>query len=205
MLIEGDVVPPLVGLALQLIEEAVDDLPAQDCLFHDLLAVLCLDMGVEDIQRLDIHQGADLAETVAAALFQVNAFGTGLFFQLHTHLQAPLLAGVLQTLVYLHGTAGDAAGAGADQNIGDLPALVQKRAGLCLQSVEPVSRQNTHLASSSLRMDSKRARAESGVILAWTSPSSVSTGDRPQAPRHATVSRVKRPSASVLRLPVSCR
>ena len=56
-------------------------LAAEDGLVDDLVAVLRVDMGIEYVQRLDIHQRADLAEAVAAALFQVDALSPGLLPQ----------------------------------------------------------------------------------------------------------------------------
>ena len=81
VLIEGNIVAVLIAHAVLLIEQALDDLAAEDGLVDDLVAVLRVDMGVEYVQRLDIHQRADLAEAVAAALFQVDALSPGLLPQ----------------------------------------------------------------------------------------------------------------------------
>ena len=81
VLIEGNIVAVLIAHAVLLIEQALDDLAAEDGLVDDLVAVLRVDMGIEYVQRLDIHQRADLAEAVAAALFQVDALSPGLLPQ----------------------------------------------------------------------------------------------------------------------------
>ena len=97
-------------------------------------------------------------------------------------------------------SAGDAAGTGADQHGGGLLAAAQGPLGLVAQVAERVAGQ-LHWAASSFRIFSSSSRALVGDILAWTSPSTVITGARPQAPRQATVSRVNMPSSLVLRLP----
>ena len=81
VLIEGNIVAVLIAHAVLLVEQALDDLAAEDGLVDDLVAVLRVDMGIEHVQRLDIHQRADLAEAVAAALFQVDALSPGLLPQ----------------------------------------------------------------------------------------------------------------------------
>ena len=205
LLVEGDVRLPGIGHAVQVVHQPVDDLPAQHGLFQDLVAVLRLHVDVHDPHGLDVDQGAHLAESVAAAHLHVETLLLiGVVLQAHVHLQAPLLTLGLQVVVDLHGAAGDAAGAGADQHGGHLLALLQGIPGIGLEHVEAVPRQFylCHCAAPSFfRISSTRAKASSGVILAWTSPSRVITGARPQAPRHATVSRVNSPSAEVFFLP----
>ena len=210
LLVEGNILLPGVGHAVQMVHQAVDDLTAQDGLFDDLMTVLGPHMDVHDAHGLDVDQGAHLAEAVAAAHLHVEALLlVGVVLQSHVHLKAPLLALGLDVVVNLHGAAGDAAGAGADQDRGDLLALFQGVPGVGLKHVEAVPghlRSASHTAVPSFfRMSSSSSSAASGVIFAWTSPSMVITGARPQAPRHATVSRVNNPSAEVFFLPVRPR
>ena len=126
----------------------------------------------------------------------------------HVDGKPPPLTLGLDILIDLHGAAGDAAGAGADQNGRHLLALLEGVAGVGLKDMEALPSQFglDHTARSSFaRISSSRARAASGVIFAWTSPSTVITGARPHAPRQATVSRVKRPSAEVFFRPARPR
>ena len=73
LFIEGDILLPGVGDTVPLIGQTLDDLAAHHRLFHDLAAVLRLDMDVHDAQRLDMYQRAHLAEAVAAAHLDVQA------------------------------------------------------------------------------------------------------------------------------------
>lgn len=133
----------------------------------------------------------------------------GVVLKAHVDGQAPLLALGLDVVIDLHGAASDATGTGADQDGGHLLALLQGVPGVGLKHVEAVPghfRSGFHTAAPSFfRMSASSFRTSSGVILAWTSPSMVMTGDSPQAPRHATVSRVNRPSAEVFFFPVRPR
>ena len=192
-----------------MVHQAVDDLAAQDGLFDDLMTVLGPHMDVHDAHGLDVDQGAHLAEAVAAAHLDVEALLLiGVMLEAHVHLKAPLLALGLDVVVDFQRAAGNAAGAGADQHGGDLLALLQGVAGIGLKHMEAVPghfRASHTAASSFFRISSSSARAASGVIFEWTSPSMVMTGARPQAPRHATVSRVNSPSAEVFFFPVRPR
>ena len=181
--IEGDVVPALVGLAPRAVEQAVYHFAVLDRLFNDLVAVLHMDVGVEDVQGLDTHQGADLAKAVAAALFQVDA--VGLLLQLHGHGDAPLFAILFQILVNIQRAVGDTAGTGTHQDGDPLLLLRQGGLGPALKDMEGFSCQARHYASPSFssvsgtaasgavisgslffRSSSSSATALSGVILA---------------------------------------
>ena len=203
--VKGNVIPALIGHTVLGIQQPLNDLAAQDRLFDDLVAVLHLHMGIENVQRLDAHQRADLAEAMAAGLLQVDSLLTGLVLQTYRHRNAAGLACGSQVIVYLHGAAGDTARTGAHQHIQPAPALLHQLCRLCMQRMEPASRQLAHTAASLPLMASSSPMAASGVILANTSPSMVIVGARPQAPRQATVSSVNTPSALVLRLPSSFR
>ena len=80
LLVEGDVLLPGVGYAVQVIHQPVDDLAAQHGLLQNLMAVLRLHMDVHDAHRLDVDQRPHLAEAVAAA---------------HLHMEALLLVRVV--------------------------------------------------------------------------------------------------------------
>ena len=201
LLIERNVLLPGIGHAVQTVHQAVDDLAAQNGLFQDLVAVLGLDVDVHDAHGLDVDQGTHLAEAVAAAHLDVQAlFLVGVVLEADVHRQIPAFALGPEVFIDLHGAAGDAAGTGADQHRGGLLAAAQGPLGLIAQVAERVAGE-LHWAASSFRIFSSSSRALVGDILAWTSPSTVITGARPQAPRQATVSRVNMPSSLVLRLP----
>ena len=201
LLIERNVLLPGIGHAVQTVHQAVDDLAAQNGLFQDLVAVLGLDVDVHNAHGLDVDQGAHLAEAVAAAHLDVQAlFLVGVVLEADVHRQVPAFALGPEVFIDLHGAAGDAAGTGADQHGGGLLAAAQGPLGLVAQVAERVAGE-LHWAASSFRIFSSSSRALVGDILAWTSPSTVITGARPQAPRQATVSRVNMPSSLVLRLP----
>ena len=189
-----------------MIGQPFDDLAAQQRSLHDLAAVLRLHPDIHHTQRLDMHQRSHLAEAVAAthldvqALLRVTVVG-----QAHIHLQSPLGTLLPQVLIHLHGPAGDTARTGTDQHVQGRSAPFQRLRRLFVHGVEALPCQLAHSAASFPRMASNSASAVSGVILAYTSPSTVITGARPQAPRQATVSSVNTPSALVLRLPSSFR
>ena len=119
-LIEGDVIAMHV-LPLALVEQTVNDLIAEDGFFNNLVAVLHLHMGVEDARRLDGYQGANFAETVTAALLQVQTLLARLVLQLHADLETLGLDGGFEIVVDLHRAAGHTARTCADQNLHTLP------------------------------------------------------------------------------------
>lgn len=201
LLIERNVLLPGIGHAVQTVHQAVDDLAAQNGLFQDLVAVLGLDVDVHNAHGLDVDQGAHLAEAVAAAHLDVQAlFLVGVVLEADVHRQIPAFALGPEVFIDLHGAAGDAAGTGADQHGGGLLGCGAGPAGPHCAGRRRVAGE-LHWAASSFRIFSSSSRALVGDILAWTSPSTVITGARPQAPRQATVSRVNMPSSLVLRLP----
>ena len=123
--------------------------------------------------------------------------------QADVDLQPARLALGSEIVVNFHCAAGDATRARADEDGRHLAALREVVLRSCAQDAEFFSCQLAHARTSSLRMDSSSSMARSGSILACTSPSTVMTGAKPQAPRHATVSSVKRPSSEVFFFP--CR
>ena len=141
---------PAVLHPVQLVEQALHHLPLQDGLFDDLIAVLQLDMGIEDALRLDLDQRTHLAEAVAAALFQIDAvplglgdvLGLALLGQAHVDVQSPAGALLLDVVIQLQRAAGDTAGAGAQQ---DLPLLIgQRPLGLHPADLQPFSIHISH-------------------------------------------------------------
>ena len=204
LFIEGDIVVLDVGGVCELVQKALDDFAVEDGLFEDLLAVLRMDVGVENALGLDLNQRTHLAEALTAASLEVERVLAALFAQRHTGLELPLQAKLLKLIINLHCAARDTAGTGADEN----HALLSGEPCLCLLTagVQSLSRFNFHCAEPSFaRISSSSATARSGSIFAWTSPSIVMTGARPHAPRHATVSSVNRPSSDVLRFPLRPR
>ena len=204
LFIEGDIVVLDVGGVRELVQKALDDFAVEDGLFEDFLAVLRMDMGIENAFGLDLNQRSHLAEALTAAPLEVKRVLAALFAQRHTGLELPLLAKLLKLIINLHCAARDTAGTGADEN----HALLSGEPCLCLLTagVQSLSRSDSHCAEPSFaRISSSSATARSGSIFAWTSPSIVMTGASPHAPRHATVSSVNRPSSDVLRLPLRPR
>ena len=202
LLIEGDILLTGIGNAVQRIHKAVNELAAQDGLFHDLVAVLGLNVDVHPAHGLNVDQGTHFTEAVAAAHLDMEALLLVIvMLEANIHGDIALFALFLNVLIDLQRAAGDTAGTGADENGSNLLACFQRP--LCLQavSVEAVSCELAHALASFARISLMRATALSGVILEWTSPSMVITGARPQAPRQATVSSVNRPSSEVWRRP----
>ena len=159
--IKGNIVARLVLFSVLLKEKALDHLAALYGLFDDFLAVLGLDMGIYDVHRGDVHKRANLAEAVAAGFLEMDGV-VGVLRKTDGNRQALFLAQPVQRLIYCHGAAGDAAGAGADhdrqalagKSLFRLPALGVKRK-LCASD---------HF-DSSFRMRSTSATAFSGVIF----------------------------------------
>ena len=164
-LIEGDILLPGIGHAVQMVDQTVDDLAAQNGLFQDLAAVLGLHMDIQDAHGLDMHQRAHLAEAVAAAHLHMDAlFRFGIVLQAHIDGQAAGLALGLQIFIDLHGAAGDAAGAGADQDGDRAAAGLQVLFGLSLIGVEHFTGESAHACASFFRISSSSFRAASGLI-----------------------------------------
>ena len=207
LFIKRDLLLLRIRHAVQMINKAVDDLAAEDGLFQNFVAVLGLNVNVHHTQRLDVHQRAHLAKAVAAAHFDVQALLlVRVVLQPHIDLQPARFTLGLEIVVNLHCAAGNAAGARADENGRHLAALRKIMLRLRAQGAEFFSIQLVHACTPSfLRMESSSSIACSGSILACTSPSTVMTGANPQAPRHATVSSVKRPSSDVFFFPCSPR
>ena len=80
LFVEGDILLPGIGHAVQVVYQPVDDLSAENRLFQNLVAVLRLDMDVHDAHGLDMNQRTHLAKAVAAA---------------HLHMEALLLVRVV--------------------------------------------------------------------------------------------------------------
>ena len=163
-------------------------------------------MNVHHAHRLDVHERAHLAEAVAAAHLDVQAlFLVRVVLQSDIDLQPARFALRFEIVIDLHRAAGDAARARADEDRRHLTAL--RKVVFCFraQGAEFFSCQSAHERTSSLRMESSSSMARSGSILAWTSPSTVMTGAKPQAPRHATVSSVNKPSSEVFFFPCKPR
>ena len=149
LFVERYVFLPGIGLTVQMIDEPVDHLTAEDGLFNDLLAVLRFHMDVHNAKRLNMNQRAHFAKAVAAAHLDVETFFLiGVVFQSHINMQTPLFALGLDVVVDFQGTARNAAGACADQNGGYVLALPQGVFGISLKDVEAVFCQLNHFAAS---------------------------------------------------------
>ena len=141
--VKGDLVVLGVPHAIELIEQALDCLAAEDGLFNDLIAVLELNVRVKKALRLDLKQRPHFAEAVAAALFEVDGVVSALVAQRNARFQPALFALGLQVVVDLQRAARNAARARADKDLA--PVRREQLLGLYAQSAEPFSRQFSHL------------------------------------------------------------
>ena len=139
-MIEGDLIVLGVGHTVQLIQQVGNQFAAQNGLFDDIIAVLQLDVGIQDTFGLDLQQGTHFTETVATTFLQSDAVFViitgGLAVFVHqTQLNVQTTAGALffQMVVDLQRAAGDTAGTGTNQ---DLTLL-------CLQSILGIEAANT--------------------------------------------------------------
>lgn len=96
LFIEGDIVVLDVGGVRELVQKAIDNFAVEDGLFENLLAVLRMDMGIENAFGLDLNQRTHLAEALTAASLEVERVLAALFAQRHTGLELPLLAKLLK-------------------------------------------------------------------------------------------------------------
>ena len=170
LFIEWDIRLPGIGHPVQVVDQAVDDLSAQHGPLQDLVAVLRGDMDIHDPHGLDMDQRTHLAKAVAAAHLHMEAlFLIRVMLEPHVDGKPPPLTLGLDILVDLHGAAGNAAGAGADQHRGYLLALLEGVAGVGLKHMKALPGQFGlhHPACASFpRISSSRASAVSGVIFA---------------------------------------
>ena len=195
-LVKRDILLPLIELAAPIVAEALDELPAEDGLLNDLLHVADLALGVQPALGLDAHQRSHLAKAVAAGLFQADGVVVVLG-QGDLAGDAELIHALFELMIDVQVAAGDTARAAADK---DLPlfrlacghVLGLQRAEL-LQGFDSL----THYAPSFARSSSIRSAAFSGVMDGWTVSLTITTGLRPHAPRHETISIVNRPSSEV--------
>ena len=122
-------------------------------------------MDVHDAHRLDVDQRPHLAEAVAAAhLYMEALLRVRVVFEAHIDRQAPFFTLRLQIVIDLHGAAGDAAGAGADQDGDRAAAGLQVLFGLGLIGVEHFTGESAHACASFFRISSSSFRAASGLI-----------------------------------------
>ena len=128
---------------IELIEQALDRLAAEDGPFNNLVAVLKPDVRVKEALRLDLKQRPHFAEAVAAALFEVDGVVSALMAQRDARFQPALFALGLQVVVDLQRAARNAARARADKDLA--PVRREQLLGLYAQSAEPFSRQFRHL------------------------------------------------------------
>jgi len=88
--VKGDLIVLGVPHAIELIEQALDRLAAEDGPFNDLIAVLEPDVRVKKALRLDLKQRSHFAEAVAAALFEVDGVVSALMAQRDARFQPAL-------------------------------------------------------------------------------------------------------------------
>ena len=127
---EGDLVGRYVGLVALLVKEPLQNLVSQNALFKNLGTVVGLNLDVLGhlIALLDPHQGAQLAEALAAGLLDTNQLLV-LGFIVGSKLQLDI-GGFLhqgpENFMNLIGTGGNTAGAGADQDTAVITIQVRK-------------------------------------------------------------------------------
>ena len=117
LLVEGDVLLPLVELAVLLVAQALDKLAAQDGLLDDLFHVLGVNLGIEPALRLDAHQGAHLAEAVAAGFLDAGGVAAAAVVERKLVCGAVLGHLLFQFLVHGEVSARRAARAAADKHL----------------------------------------------------------------------------------------
>ena len=137
--VKGDLVVLGVPHAIELIEQALDRLAAEDGPFNDLVAVLKPDVRVKEALRLNLKQRPHFAE----ALFEVDGVVSALAAQRDARFQPALFTLGLQVVVDLQRAARNAARARADKDLA--PVRREQLLGLYAQSAEPFSRQFSHL------------------------------------------------------------
>ena len=139
-----------------------------------------------------MHERAHLAEAVAAGLFQADGVGVVLG-QGHLARDAELVHALFELVVDVQVAAGDTARAAADENFTFFRVARGHVVGLqgaeLLQGFDSL----THYAPSFSRSSSMRSTVMAGCTVSLT----MTTGLRPHAPRHDTISMVNRPSSEV--------
>ena len=193
---EGNFIGLNVDLFALLVEQALDDLVAQNALFHDLGAVLGLNLYVLNdlVALLDTHQRAKLAESLTARLLDADdrlavVAAAGREHQLDA---GGLLYQIFKQLMDLMGAGRDTAGAGADQNPAGIALNLQLRLNAGLIQFFTSSDHQPFPLNSAIN-----ANAFSGVMEGCTCSLTIMVGARPQAPRQDTVSTVKSISSVV--------
>jgi len=160
------------------IQQALDLAFVNQRSLDNLRRIFSLDFDIQDAFRFNRDQRAHLAEALAAAAGEVHADLVAgqrcAVVAVIDNLQTRRTALAQQGLEHPQGAVRHAARAGTDD---DAPNGA-------------LGHRITHFAPSSARMPSRTATALSGVIWPWTASSITSTGARPQAPRHDTVSTV---------------
>ena len=196
LFVKRDVLLALIQLAVLVVAQALDELAAEDGLLDDLLHVADLTLRVQPALRLDAHQRAHLAKAVAAGLFQADGVGVVLG-QGHLARDAQLVHALFELVVDVQVAAGDTARAAADEDLTFFRVARGHVVGLqgaeLLQGFDSL----THYAPSFARSSSMRSTALSGVMAGCTVSLTMTTGLRPHAPRHDTISMVNRPSSEV--------
>ena len=196
LFVKRDVLLALIQLAVLVVAQALDELAAEDGLLDDLLHVADLALRVQPALRLDAHQRAHLAKAVAAGLLQADGIGMVLG-QGHLARDAQLVHALFELMIDVQVAAGDTARAAADEDL----ALFRVARGhvVGLQGAELLQGFDslTHYAPSFSRSSSMRSTALSGVMAGCTVSLTMTTGLRPHAPRHDTISMVNRPSSEV--------
>ena len=196
LFVKRDVLLALIQFAVLLVAQALDEFAAEDGLLDDLLHVADLALRVQPALRLDAHQRAHLAKAVAAGLLQADGIGMVLG-QGHLARDAELVHALFELVVDVQVAAGDTARAAADENFTFFRVARGHVVGLqgaeLLQGFDSL----THYAPSFARSSSMRSTALSGVMAGCTVSLTMTTGLRPHAPRHDTISMVNRPSSEV--------
>ena len=116
-LIEGDLFLLFVDDAVLLIGQALHGLALNDGRVDDLVHIGLLDLGEQPALRLDTHQGAHLAEAMAAGLLQTHHVIMGIVSQFHFTGDAALFHLGLQSGINVQRAAGDTTGTGTHQNL----------------------------------------------------------------------------------------
>ena len=138
-----------IGRSILRKRKPLDALAAENGTLHDFFTVFQLGLCVKPALRLDAHQRPHLAETVAAALLQANAFAVRLVRKLHRNGNVLLRQQRFEPLEDLHRPAGNATRTRTDKDAAGFQ-LQRTRASTAQRLQFASIAQFTHAPASSL-------------------------------------------------------
>ena len=115
--VEGDRGLLAVDLAVLFINQTVDALAADNCLFYDFFAILNLYLGVKPALGLDADKGTHLAEAVASALLESDFLAVRIDHKLNRNGKSLCMHDLVELCVYMKRTARNASCTGANNDL----------------------------------------------------------------------------------------